>query len=76
MPKAIENPWYELNWRKIIDYIQDTKNNTFIGKFFGIWLTEKELNWWIKHAWKPNRKFYLKLGSKGFFTVIFSNQED
>jgi len=52
------------------------KDNAFINKFMGIWPTEKSLKWWIQHTWKPKGQVDLKLGSKGFFTTMFSNQED
>ena len=38
--------------------------------------TEKALLWWINVTWKPLEHFNLHLGAKGFFTVIFLNQED
>jgi hypothetical protein len=52
------------------------QDHAFIGKFMGIWPMEKALNWWIKTTWKPKGQIDLKLGSKGFFTTIFSNLED
>ena len=47
-----------------------------ICKFMGLWPTEKALQMWIKYHWKPKGSIDLHLGSKGFFTVVFSNIED
>jgi hypothetical protein len=76
LPKAPENPKYEVKTNRIVRYIQYMQDHDFIGKFMGIWPTEKALNWWIKTTWKPKGQIDLKLGSKGFFTVIFSNLEE
>ena len=32
--------------------------------------------WWIKIVWNPKGHYDLQLESKGFFTIIFLNQED
>jgi len=42
----------------------------------GLWHTEKTLHTWIKYHWKPKGSIDLHLGSKGFFTVVFTNIED
>ena len=42
----------------------------------GLWPTEKDLQTWIKCHWKPKGIIDLRLGSKGFFTVVFANIED
>ena len=47
-----------------------------IGKFVGIWPKEKDLIKWISSVWNPKGHYDLQLGSKGFFTIIFFNQED
>ena len=52
------------------------KDHALIAKFVGIWLIEKNLIWWINHHWKPKRGYELRLGIKGFFTIIFYNLED
>ena len=52
------------------------KNHALICKFIGIWPSEKELLKWIQTKWQPKGHIDLKLGAKGFFTVIFSNLED
>ena len=52
------------------------KERVLIGKFVGICPTEKTLLWWINSTWKPQGHFDLQLGAKGFFTIIFFNEED
>lgn len=47
-----------------------------ISKFMGLWPTKKALQTWIKYHWKPKGSIDLHLGSKGFFTVVFSTIED
>ena len=52
------------------------KNHALICKFIGICPSEKELLKWIQIKWQPKGHIDLKLGAKGFFTVIFSNLQD
>ena len=47
-----------------------------ICKFMGIWPTEKALHTWIRNNWELKGAIELHLGSKGFFTVVFTNLED
>jgi len=47
-----------------------------IYKFMGIWPKEKGLQAWIRNHLKPKGEIYLHLGSKGFFTVMFTSLED
>eukprot|EP00253_Pinus_taeda_P034636 PITA_34636 len=47
-----------------------------ICKFMGLWPTEKALQSWIKYHWEPKGSIDLHLGSKVFFTVVFTNIED
>ena len=56
-----------------IQYMQD---RIVIGKFMGISPIEKALIWWIKEKLKPKGQVDLKLGSKGFFIVVFTIIED
>jgi len=42
----------------------------------GLWPTEKALQTWIKYHWKPKGSIDLHLGSKRFFTVVFTNIEE
>ena len=52
------------------------KDHALIGKFIGIWPTEKVLQSWIMAKWKPKGDITLQLGAKGFFMVIFICIED
>ena len=52
------------------------KECILIGKLVGICPTEKALVWWINNTWKPQGHYDLQLREKGFFTVIFFNEED
>jgi len=76
MTKNVENLRYKVTYTLIGTYIRYMKNHTVIGKFMGIWLSEKEQMVWIKSRWKVKGDIELKLGSKGLFTVIFSFTED
>jgi hypothetical protein len=48
------------------------RDHALIGKFMGIWPSEKSLQLWIKSRWKVKGQIDLQLGSKGFFTTVFS----
>lgn len=47
-----------------------------IYKFMGFWPTKKALQTWIKYHRKPKGSISLHHGSKGFFTMVFTNIED
>ena len=57
-------------------HIQYMKDHALIANFVGIWLIKKALVGWINMNWKLRRGYDLRLGSKGFFTIIFYNVED
>ena len=52
------------------------KYHSLVGKFVGIWPSEKSLLWWINVTWKPLGHYDLHLGEKGFFVIVFLNHED
>lgn len=52
------------------------KDHLMICKFTGVSLTKKDLIKWIQQKWKPKGHVELKLGARGFFTIIFSNLQD
>jgi len=52
------------------------RDHALIGKFIGIWPTEKELRSWINTKWNPKAHITLHLGPKGFFTAVFNCLED
>jgi hypothetical protein len=74
--KTKEIPSLEIKSKGLWSHIQYVQNHDLIGKFVGIWPSKKSLIWWINVTWKPQGHYDLKLGEKGFFTVIFVNPED
>jgi hypothetical protein len=69
-PKYIVNsPWIE-------EQKQYMRDHALIGKFLGLWPSERDLIKWIQYWWKPKGHYELQLGSKGFFTIILHNLED
>ena len=61
---------------KVRERIELWKEKSLIGKFVGIWPSEKSLIWWINTTWKPQGHYDLQLNAKGFFTIIFFNEAD
>ena len=75
-PKSKIVPILQNKSERVREDIQYMKERVLIGKLVGIWPTEKTLVWWINSTWKPQGHFDLQLGAKGFFTIIFFNEED
>ena len=69
-------PKLQIKSERVREDIQYMKERALIGKFVGIWTTEKALVWWINNTWKPQGHYDLQLGAKGFFMIIFFNEED
>ena len=76
MPKAPTIPSVQIRSEKVRGTIELWKEKALIGKFVGIWPKEKDLIKWISSVWNPKGHYDLQLVSKGFFTIIFFNQED
>ena len=76
LPKSQEIPALPIKSDGLEADIQYMKDHALIAKFVGIWPMEKNLIWWINHHWKPKGGYELRLGAKGFFTVVFNNLED
>ena len=76
LPKSPTIPIVHVFSEKVRGTIELWKEKALIGKFVGIWPKEKDLIKWISSVWNPKGHYDLKLGSKGFFTIIFFNQED
>ena len=76
VPKSKTVPKLQIEYERVREDIQYMKERALIGKFVGIWPTKKTLVWWINSTWKPHGHFDLQLGAKGFFTIIFFNEED
>jgi hypothetical protein len=67
---------YVIKSTRVGEHMQFMKDHALIGKFLGIWPSEKDLIKWIKHWWNPKGDYELQLSSKGFFTIIFYSLED
>jgi hypothetical protein len=76
LPQAPIAPKYVINSPRIEEQKQYMQDNALIGKFLGLWPSERELIKWIQYWWRPKGHYDLQLGSKGFFTIIFHNLED
>ena len=66
----------QIRSEKLREKVELWKDKALIGKFIGIWLKERDLIRWIKQTWNPKGHYDMHLVSKGFFTIIFFNQED
>jgi hypothetical protein len=76
IPQAPQAPKYVVCSPRIEEQKQYMRDNALVGKFLGLWPSERDLVKWIQHWWKPKGHYELQLGSKGFFTIIFHNLED
>jgi hypothetical protein len=52
------------------------RDHALIGKFMGLWPSERDLMIWIKDWWNPKGDYEVQLSSKGFFTIILYSLED
>lgn len=75
-PKNTDNLRVVITDPEIQAYRDHMADHAVICKFMGIWPSERTLYQWIRQQWKPRGDVKLHLGSKGFFTVVFSNLED
>ena len=76
VPKSKTVPKLHIKSEIVREDIQYMKEWDLIGKFVGIWPTKNTLVWWINTTWKPQGHYDLQLGAKGFFMIIFFNEED
>jgi hypothetical protein len=76
IPQAPQAPKYVVNSPRIEEQKQYMRDNALVGKFLGLWPSERDLVKWIQYWWKPKGHYDLQLGSKGFFTIILHNLED
>lgn len=76
LPKEVKDLKYEVKLDKIKRYIQHIKHHTLICNFIGIWPMEIESVQQIQQKWQLKGQNDVKLGEKGFFTIIFENIED
>ena len=49
----------QMKSERVKEDIQYMKEHALIGKFVGIWPTEKTLVWWINTMWKPQGHYDL-----------------
>jgi len=75
-PIAEITPRVVLNDPVLQEHRDHMQTYAIICKFMGLWPTEKALQTWIRYHWKPKGSIDLHLGSKGFFTVVFTNIRD
>lgn len=76
LPRAVKKPRFVIPASKLDEYREYMKNHALICKFIGVWPSEKDLLKWIQIKWQSKGHIDLKLGAKGFFTVIFFNLLD
>lgn len=76
LPKSSEIPEMTIKSKGLASHIQYMKDHALLAKFMGIWPPEKVLVWWINNTWKLKGGYDLRLGAKGFFTIIFYTMED
>lgn len=75
-PKAEVTPRVVLDDLALQAHRDHMHTYAIIYKFMGLWPTEKALQAWNKYHWKPKGSIDLHIGSKGFFTMVFTNIED
>jgi hypothetical protein len=76
IPQASVAPIYVIKTTRIGEHTQFMRDHALVGKFLGLWPSEKDLTRWIKAWWNPKGDYELQLSSKGFLTIIFYNLED
>jgi hypothetical protein len=76
IPQTDKPPQYVINSTRVGEHTQFMKEHALIGKFLGLWPSERDLMHWIKTWWNPKGDYDVQLSSKGFFTIIFYNLED
>ena len=76
LPKSKIMPSLIIRSEGLASHIEYMKDHALIAKFIGYWPIKKDLIWWINYHWKPKGGYELRLGAKGFFTVVFYNVED
>lgn len=76
LPGALKKPRFVILNNKLEEYRCYMRDHALICKFVGFWPVKNDLARWIQQRWKSKGHIDLKLGAKGFFTVIFANIED
>jgi len=76
IPQMEKPPLYRITSSRVGEHTQFMMDHALIGKFLGLWPTERDLSRWIKDWWNPKGDYEVQLSSKGFFTIILYNLED
>jgi hypothetical protein len=76
IPQLEKAPRYVISSTRVGEHTEFMKEHALIGKFLGLWPSERDLHKWIKHWWNPKGDYEVQLSSKGFFTIILYNLED
>jgi hypothetical protein len=76
IPQSEKPPRYLISSTRVGEHTQFMREHALIGKFLGLWPSERDLTRWIKHWWNPKGDYEIQLSSKGFFTIILYNLED
>lgn len=76
IPQMDKPSRYLISSTRVGEHTQFMREHALIGKFLGLWSSERDLNRWIKHWWNPKGDYEVQLSSKGFFTIIMYNLED
>ena len=76
IPQLEKPPLYQIKSTRVGEHTQFMIEHALIGKFLGLWPTERDLSRWIKDWWNPKGDYEVQLSSKGFFTIILYNLED
>jgi hypothetical protein len=76
IPQVPQSPKYIISSPGIEEQKQYMRDYALVGKFLGLWPSERDLIKWTQYWWKPKGHYELQLGSKGFFTIILHNLED
>jgi hypothetical protein len=76
IPQSEKPPRYLISSTRVGEHTQFMREHALIGKFLGLWPSERDLTRWIKDWWNPKGDYEVQLSSKGFFTIILYNLED
>ena len=53
IPQMDKPPHYHIKSTQVGEHTQFMMDHALIGKFLGLWLTERDLTRWIKDWWNP-----------------------
>jgi len=76
IPQVTQALKYVISSPRIEVQKQYMRDHALVGKFLGLWPSERDLIKWIQYWWKLRGHYDLQLGSKGFFMIILHNLED